>query len=95
MTSCEHSATAPCGLCELTAENDRLRERCEAYKGQVWAGSQEIERLRTALLRIIAADTHLQGVTAEDAIEVEGGFAEIAREALRPIEQSPPVTGKE
>ena len=71
-----------------------LRERCEAYKGQVWAGSQEIERLRTALLRIIAADTHLQGVTAEDAIEVEGGFAEIAREALRLIEQFTPETGK-
>lgn len=34
---------------EAADEIERLRERCEAYKGQVLAGSQEIERLRTAL----------------------------------------------
>jgi len=31
---------------ELEAEIERLRERCEAYKGQVEAGSHEIDRLR-------------------------------------------------
>jgi len=33
----------------LQAEIERLRERCEAYKGQVEAGSHEIERLRSEL----------------------------------------------
>ncbi len=33
----------------LEAEIERLRERCEAYKGQVKAGAAEIERLRAAL----------------------------------------------
>ncbi len=34
---------------EGAAEIERLRERCEAYKGQVEAGAHEIERLRAAL----------------------------------------------
>lgn len=31
---------------ELQAENEKLHERCEAYKGQVEAGAGEIEKLR-------------------------------------------------
>ncbi len=34
------------------ADLERLRERCEAYKGQVKAGAAEIERLRAALTQI-------------------------------------------
>lgn len=34
------------GKKEAADEIERLRERCEAYKGQVQAGAAEIERLR-------------------------------------------------
>lgn len=40
----------------LREEVGMLRERCEAYKGQVWAGSQEIERLREALKPLAGID---------------------------------------
>lgn len=33
----------------LRSENERLRERCEAYKGQVEAGAVEIDQLRALL----------------------------------------------
>lgn len=33
----------------LQAEVERLRERCDAYKGQVEAGSSQIEQLKDSL----------------------------------------------
>jgi cob(I)alamin adenosyltransferase len=36
-------------LAEAHEEITKLRERCEAYKGQVESGAAEIERLRAAL----------------------------------------------
>lgn len=33
-------------------EIERLRERCQAYKGQVEAGADKIERLRAVLLQV-------------------------------------------
>jgi predicted nucleic acid-binding Zn-ribbon protein len=36
---------------ELKANIERLQERCEAYKGQVKAGSAEIERLKAVIAR--------------------------------------------
>ncbi len=39
-------------------EIERLRERCEAYKGQVMAGSAEIDRLRTALRVVLNFIAH-------------------------------------
>lgn len=39
-------------LGDAADELERMLERCEVYKGQVWAGSNEIERMRAALLEI-------------------------------------------
>ncbi len=39
----------------LAAELERLRERCEGYKGQVLTGSIEIERLRARVAELVAA----------------------------------------
>ncbi len=36
----------------LLDHTERLQERCEAYKGQVKAGADEIERLRTNSLKV-------------------------------------------
>lgn len=52
--SCEFTTRSRL-LREAAAEIERLRERCEAYKQQVWAGSNEIERLRAAIRRYMAA----------------------------------------
>jgi len=45
----ERAIRAEAEIERLREEVEKLRERCEAYKGQVWAGSQEIERLRAVL----------------------------------------------
>jgi hypothetical protein len=42
-------------------EIERLRERREAYKGQVFAGSQEIERLLAALQEIAGHEPLIGG----------------------------------
>lgn len=41
-------------VAERGEEIERLRERCEAHKGQVECGSKEIARLRAAISRIDA-----------------------------------------
>lgn len=42
---------------EMETEIERLRERCEAYKGQVEAGAHEIGRLRARNEQLEAALT--------------------------------------
>jgi hypothetical protein len=50
------SGTCPtCGQKYCGAEIERLRERCEAYKGQVRAGADEIERMRASQERLKSA----------------------------------------
>lgn len=55
---------------DLCDEIERLRERCEAYKGQVEAGSNEIERLRSGIHAIIAkfedGENHDEGAFDSD-----------------------------
>ena len=54
----------------LREEVEMLRERCEAYKGQVWAGSQEIERLRVALNEIVEIDHYPDATIARKALGI-------------------------
>jgi hypothetical protein len=55
------STRGGCTCAEAADEIERLRERCEAYKGQVFAGSQEIERLTTALREIAGHEPLIGG----------------------------------
>lgn len=57
----------------LEDEIERLRERCEAYKGQIQAGSNMIERLNAMLAWIDNIDPQLVDAARERLGVVENG----------------------
>ncbi len=51
---------------------ERLEERCQAYKGQVWAGSAEIDRLRR--LFVPAVEGQAEALPRSEAEPVPSSF---------------------
>jgi hypothetical protein len=73
-------------ITEKNREIERLRERCEAYKGQVKAGSVEIERLRTRDFELRSglhvARGALLGIGTEYSREIAAHLAEVLDPAV-------------
>jgi hypothetical protein len=70
---------------EMAEDAETIKEHAERIRSVEADNASLRERVRVlegALRQIITSDTRLQGVTSEDAIEVEGGFADMARKAL-------------
>lgn len=67
---------------EAADEIERLRERCEAYKGQVEAGAAEIERLRQRCGALDALERAGQA-------EIDKLRAQVEQQQWKPIETAP------
>ena len=52
-------------LTRAEAEIEKLQERCEAYKGQVRAGGDEIERLKAGVLKVVDESLPIGGMDDE------------------------------
>jgi hypothetical protein len=80
-------------LAEAHEEITKLRERCEAYKGQVESGAAEIERLRAErdlwIARCAGALWMIPGHVTLGDIRLTVKWAQ----TMLPVEQPPPEAG--
>jgi len=68
----------------MSAKIERLTERCEAYKGQVKAGQDEIERIKAERNRLYEAGTNseVDAIHQRERAEAAESKLEAARKAL-------------